>query len=166
HVWAERFDRDLTDIFATQDEVVQKIVGALAITLTPGEERRLHLRGTTNVEAYETWLRAREFLGHGTREAVVQARALHRRAIELDPDFASPPAGLARAGVSEHVSGWRAAPAQALDEAERWARRAVELSDQDPMSHMALGGVLLWRRDYDGALAECRRMIALDPNFA
>src|SRR5262249_7426016 len=95
HVWAERVDRDLTDIFATQDEVVQRIVGALAITLTPGEERRLHLRGTTNVEAYETWLRAREFLGHGTREAVVQARALHRRAIELDPDFASPHAGLA-----------------------------------------------------------------------
>ena len=166
HVWAERFDRDLTDIFATQDEVVQKIVRALAITLTPGEERRLRRRGTTNLEAYETWLRAREFLTQGTREAVVQARALHRRAIELDPVFAAPHAGLALAAVMEYVSGWRADPAQALDEAERWARRAVELSEQEPVGHMALGGVLLWRRDYDGALAECRRMIALDPNFA
>jgi adenylate cyclase len=53
-----------------------------------------------------------------------------------------------------------------LDEAERWARRAIELNDQEPVSHMALGNVLLWRRDHEGALAECRRMIALDPNFA
>jgi adenylate cyclase len=166
HLWAERFDRDLTDIFATQDEVVQKIVGALAITLTPVEERRLRRRGTTNVEAYETWLRAREFLTQGTHEAVAQARALYRRAIEIDPNFAAPHAGLALASVTDYVSDWAPDAAQALDEAERWARRAVELSDQEPVSHMALGGVLLWRRDYDGALAECRRMIALDPNFA
>jgi adenylate cyclase len=166
HLWAERFDRDLTDIFATQDEVAQKIVGALAITLTPGEERRLGRRGTTNVEAYEIWLRARELLTQGTREAVAQARALYRRAIELDPSFAMPHAGLALASVTDYVSGWASDAAQALDEAERWARRAVELSEQEPVSHMALGGVLLWRRDYDAALAECRRMIALDPNFA
>jgi adenylate cyclase len=166
HLWAERFDRDLTDIFATQDEVAQKIVGALAITLTPGEERRLGRRGTTNVEAYETWLHARELLTQGTREAVAQARALYRRAIELDPSFAMPHAGLALASVTDYVSGWAPDAAQALDEAERWARRAVELSEQEPVSHMALGGVLLWRRDYDAALAECRRMIALDPNFA
>ena len=166
HLWAERFDRDLTDIFATQDEVVQKIVGALAITLTPAEERRLSQRGTTNVEAYETWLRAREFLTQGTQEAVAQARALYRRAMEIDPNFAAPHVGLALASVTDYVSDWAPDAAQALDEAERWARRAVELSDQEPMGHMALGGVLLWRRDYDGALAECRRMIALDPNFA
>ena len=166
HLWAERFDRDLTDIFATQDEVVQKIVGALAITLTPAEERRLSQRGTTNVEAYETWLRAREFLTQGTQEAVAQARALYRRAMEIDPNFAAPHVGLALASVTDYVSDWAPDAAQALDEAERWARRAVELSDQEPVGHMALGGVLLWRRDYDGALAECRRMIALDPNFA
>ena len=59
HLWADRFDRDLTDIFATQDEVVEKIVRALAVKLTHGEERRLGRRGTSNVEAYETWLRAR-----------------------------------------------------------------------------------------------------------
>ena len=73
---------------------------------------------------------------------------------------------MALAALAEYVSGWAADPAQALDEAERWARRAVELDDQEPVSHMALGSVLLWRRDHDGALAEFRRMIALDPNFA
>jgi adenylate cyclase len=166
HLWAERFDRDLTDIFSTQDEVVEKIVRALAVTLTRGEERRLRRRGTGNVEAYETWLRARELLVRGTRESVVEARAMHRRAIELDRNFAAPHAGLALAAISDYVSDWAPDPAQALDEAESWARRAVELNDQEPVSHMALGHVLMWRRDHEGALAEFGRMIALDPNFA
>jgi adenylate cyclase len=166
HLWAERFDRDLTDIFATQDEVVEKIVGALAVTLTQSEEQRLRRRDTGNVEAYESWLRARELLTRGTRESVVQARAMYRRAIEIDRNFAAPHAGLALAAISDYVSDWALDPAQALDEAERWARRAVELNDQEPVSHMALGNVLLWRRDLEGALAEFRRMIALDPNFA
>jgi adenylate cyclase len=166
HLWAERFDRDLTDIFSTQDEVVEKIVGALAVTLTRGEEQRLRRRGTSNVEAYELWLRARELLSRGTRESIARAREMYRRAIEIDLNFAAPHAGLSLAAISDYVSDWALDPAQALDDAEKWARRAVELNDQEPVSHMALGNVLLWRRDHDGALAEFRRMIALDPNFA
>jgi adenylate cyclase len=145
---------------------VEKIVRALAVTLTRGEEQRLHRRGTSSVEAYESWLRARQALARGTRESILEARALHRRAIEIDPNFAAPHTGLSLAAISDYVSGWAANPAQALDEAERWARRALELDDQEPLSHMALSNVLLWRRDHDGALAESRRMIALDPNFA
>src|SRR6478672_5723559 len=132
HLWAERFDRDLTDIFSTQDEVVEKIVGALAVTLTHGEEQRLRRRATGNVEAYETWLRARELLSGSTRESVVQAKAMHRQAIELDSNFAAPHAGLSLAAISDYASDWAPDPAQALDEAERWARRALELNDQDP----------------------------------
>jgi len=166
HVWAERFDRDLTDIFATQDEVVEKIVCALAVKLTQNETQRLRRHATTNVEAYEIWLRARELLGGSTRDSVLQAKAMYRRAIEIDPNFAAPHAGLALAALAEYVSDWAPDPAQALDETERWARRAVELNDQEPVSHMALGSALLWRRDHVGALAEFRLMIALDPNFA
>jgi adenylate cyclase len=166
HLWAERFDRELTDIFATQDEVVEKIVAALAVNLTQGEAQRLRRRGTASVEAYETWLRARELLSRSTREAIAQAKAMYRRAIEIDPNFAAPHAGLSLAAISEYVSDWAADPEEALDEAERWARRALELDDQEPVSHMALGNVMLWRRNHDGALDECRRMIALDPNFA
>ncbi len=166
HLWAERFDRDLTDIFATQDEVVEKIVAALAVNLTQGEAQRLRRRGTASVEAYETWLRARELLSRSMREAIAQAKAMYRRAIEIDPNFAAPHAGLSLATISEYVSDWAADPEEALDEAERWARRALELDDQEPVSHMALGNVMLWRRNHDGALAEFGRMIALDPNFA
>jgi adenylate cyclase len=166
HLWAERFDRDLTDIFSTQDEVVEKIVGALAVTFTRGEQQRLHRRGTASVEAYEAWLRARALLTRGTRESVAQAKAMYRRAIEIDGNFPAPHAGLALAGISDYSSGWAADPARELDEAETWARRALELNDQDPVGHMALGNVLLWRRNHERAITEFRRMIELDPNFA
>jgi len=156
----------LTDIFATQDEVVQKIVGALAVKLTRGEERRLRRGGTRNVEAYEFWLRARELLGRGTRDSVVQARVMHRRAIEIDPNFAAPHAGLAFAVVADYVNAWAAEPEQALEEAERWARRAIELDDHEPVGHVALGNVLLWRRNHDAALAELNRAVELDHNYA
>jgi adenylate cyclase len=166
HLWAERFDRELTDIFATQDEVVQKIVGALAVKLTPGEERRLRQRGTNNVEAYDFWWRARELLGRGTRDAIAQARAMHHRAIEIDPNFPAPHAGLAFAALADYFNDWTADPTRALDDAERYARRAIELDDQEPVGHMALGGVQLCQRHHDEALAEWKRAVELDPNYA
>jgi adenylate cyclase len=166
HLWAERFDRELTDIFATQDEVVQKIVGALAVKLTPGEERRMRQRGTNNVQAYDFWWRARELLGRGTRDAIAQARAMHHRAIEIDPNFPAPHAGLAFATLADYFNDRTADPARALDEAERYARRAIELDDQEPVGHMALGGVQLCQRHHDEALAESKRAVELDPNYA
>jgi adenylate cyclase len=165
HLWADRFDRELTDIFETQDEVVHKIVGALAVKLTRAEEGRISRRGTDNVEAYECWLRAREQLGRGTRESIADARRLHRRAIEIDPKFAAPHAGLALVAGVEYVNGW-VDPREAFEEAERWARRAIELDAQEPVAHMGLGNILLWRREHDRAIAAFRRMIELEPNFA
>ncbi len=166
HLWAERFDRDLTDIFETQDEVVEKIVSVLSVTLTKREEERIARRGTSNLKAYEFWLRGREALSRSTRESAAEAKALHRKAIEEDPRFATAHAGLSLVGISEYASGWTNDPAQTLNEAERWARRALELDPQEPVSYMALGNVLLWRRQHDAALAEFRQMTAIDPNFA
>src|SRR5262249_42178110 len=85
---------------------------------------------------------------------------------EIDPDFSAPHAGLAFATVSEYVNGWVAEPAQALEEAERWARRAIELEDRDPNGHVALANVLLWCRKHDVALAEVDRAVGLDHNYA
>lgn len=166
HLWADRFDRELTDIFATQDEVVQKIVDALAIKLSQVERQDLKRGGTRNLEAYESWMRARQLLGRGTRETIAQARALHRRAIELDPGFSAPHVGLAFAAVSDYVNAWVPDPGQALDEGERWARRAIELDDRQPGGHVALGNVLVWRRRHDEALVQLDRSVELDHNYA
>jgi len=81
HLWADRYDRDLTDIFEVQDEVVERIVGALAVTLTQGEQQRLRRHGTSNVEAYECWLRARALLTRGTRESIMEARGMYLSSI-------------------------------------------------------------------------------------
>ncbi len=166
HLWADRFDRELTDIFATQDEVVRHIVEALAVKLTRREAQDLRSGGTMNVEAYECWLRAREQLGRATPDSVVQAKTLHRRAVELDPGFSAPHAGLAFCFVSDYVNGWGPDTARALDEAERSARRALELDDRQPVGHVALGNVLVWRRAYDEAVQSIGRAIELDSNYA
>ena len=165
HLWADRFDRELTDIFATQDEVVQKIVGTLAIKLTQREVRLLR-RGTRNIEAYECWLRAREQLGRGTREATEQARILHRRALEVDAHFAAPYAGLTFVALADYINGWADDPEAALAEAERTARRAIELDDREPAGYVAVGNALVWQRRHDEALVQIARAIEVDPNYA
>ncbi|WP_421999969.1 adenylate/guanylate cyclase domain-containing protein [Reyranella sp.] len=166
HLWADRFDREMTDIFATQDEVVHRIVEALAVKLSRVEEQDLRRGGTRNVAAYESWLRARQLLGRGTAESIAEARALHRRALALDPNFAAPHVGLAFAAVSDYVNGWGPDPALALDDGEGWARRAIELDDRQPGGHVALGNVLVWRRRHDEALTELDQAVDLDPNYA
>ena len=166
HLWADRFDRELTDIFATQDEVVHKIVEALAVKLSRVEEQDLKRGGTKNLEAYEAWLRARQLLGKGTRETIAEAKALHRRALELDPAFCSPHVGLAFAAVSDYVNAWGPDPQNALDEGERWARRAIELDERQPGGHVAMGNVRVWQRRHDDALAELARAVELDGNYA
>jgi adenylate cyclase len=166
HLWADRFDRELNDIFATQDEVVHKIVEALAVKLSRVEEQDLKRGGTRNLEAYEAWMRARQLLGIGTRETIAQARSLHRRALELDPNFAAPHVGLAFAAVSDYVNAWVPDPSGALDEGERWARRAIELDERHPGGHVGLGNVRVWQRRHHEALAELHRAVELDHNYA
>ena len=165
HLWADRYDRELDDIFATQDEVVQKIVGTLAVKLTQREVRLLR-RGTRNIEAYECWLRARDQLGRGTPDSIGQARILHRRALEVDPNFAAPYAGLTFVSLSEYINAWTEHPESSLEEAEGWARRAIELDDREPAGYAAMGNVLVWQRRHDEALTELAHTVELDPNYA
>ncbi|MBW1784946.1 MAG: hypothetical protein JRL30_29915, partial [Deltaproteobacteria bacterium] len=88
HLWAERYDRDLKDIFALQDEVTQKIVSALVVKLTGDEQKRLGHRGTDNLEAYDCTLRGLDYFFRVTKEANVHARQMFKRAIDLDPGYA------------------------------------------------------------------------------
>ena len=112
HLWAERFDRDLTDIFAVRDDVTQQIVDALALNLTEGDRLRLAPEHTRNTEAYDCFLHGRELWHRLTKETNIAARDLLQRAIELDPKFASAHAFLALTHGLDYLNKWSVSPTE------------------------------------------------------
>jgi adenylate cyclase len=166
HVWAERFDRELADIFAVQDDVTQHIVSALALNLGESDRHRLLTEHTDNLEAHDLFLRGRELWWGLTRDNNREARELLQRATQLDPSFAPAYAVLGAAHVMDYVNGWSASPSQSLEDGREAAKQAVALDDQYPRAHWTLAGVNLWSRQHDVAIREAERAISLDPNFA
>ncbi len=166
HLWAERFDRELTDIFAVQDDVTTQIVSALAISLSAGERRSIAAEHTDNPEAYDCFLRGRELWWVHARAANAEAEKLLQRAIELDPGYAPAFAFLAAAKVNAYASGWTASPAEALEEADKAATLAVRLDERYPFALWALACVCLWARRHDEAVTTAEKMVAYNPSFA
>ena len=166
HLWAERFDRDLTDIFAVQDDVTSRIVAALALNLSEGDRRKLAAEHTDNLEAYDCFLRGRELWLRQSKEPNAQARELLQHASELDPGFAPAYAFLSTAHMIEYINRWSVSPLQSAERAQEAARRAVDLDGEYPAARWAMAGVNLWARRYDEAIGEAERSIALNPNFA
>jgi TolB-like protein/cytochrome c-type biogenesis protein CcmH/NrfG len=165
HLWAERYDRDLDDIFSVQDEITQKIVAALEVKLTEGEQERVAHRYTESAKAYDVYLRAREYYLRFNKEANMQAQQLYERAIEIDPNYAPAYAELSLTYFVEWYRQWSEDP-QALDRGLEAAQRAVTLDDFLPEAHTMLGWIHLWRKRHEQAIAEGERAIALDPNYA
>jgi len=165
HLWADRYDRELQDIFAVQDEVTQKIVAALQVTLTEGEQKRPRRPPTNNLDAYEHFLRGLECYWRRTREANTQARRMFERAIELDPDFAAAHAWLGRAYMIEWAFQWSDDP-QIPERAAALAQRAVALDDSLPVAHQTLAYVFLLQKQFAQAIAEAERAMVLEPNDA
>ena len=166
HLWAERFDRDLTDIFAVQDEVTREIVAALSLNLTEGERSRVPGKRTSNPEAYDYFLRARECWWRQSKEMNLQARQMLHRAIELDRNFAAAHALLGGVHITDYINEWADPPDLSLQQAQEAAERAAALDDSDFYAHWALGMIHLWMRRHDDAIAEQKRSIVLNPNFA
>jgi adenylate cyclase len=165
HLWAQRFDRDLEDIFALQDEIAQTIVAALEIQLTPHERASIAHRYTDNLEAYDLYLRARDHQMRRTREDAAKARETLERAVALDPNFAAAHALNAEIHRQEWMYEWRD-PEGALDRAVELAQKAVRLDDQLAYAHMLLGWIHLWRKEHERAIDAARRSVELDPNNA
>jgi adenylate cyclase len=166
HLWAERFDRDLTDIFAVQDDVTSHIVAALALNLSERDRRRLATGHTDNLEAYDLFLRGRELWWSQAKESNAQAQELLRRATELDPNFAPAYAFLGAAHAIDYVNQWTSSAPLSLAKADEAVRRCAALDDRLPIAHWALAALSLWTRRYDEAMGEAERAISLDPNFA
>jgi adenylate cyclase len=166
HVWAERFDRDLTDIFAVQDELTQEIIAALKVKLTPEQKDRRARKSTIDVEAYNLFLRGREQTWLLTRSSNVEARNLLGRAIAINPDFAAAHAYVACTHLNDYIIGWADEPERSLQTGLEIAEQAVAMNEDDPQAHFAFAVTLLWNREHGRALAEAQRCLALAPNSA
>jgi len=166
HLWAERFDRDLTDIFAVQDEVTQEIVTAMAVTLTADDHKRIKTIETDNLEAYDYFLRGREHFWLQMKEDNLLARAMFEQARDLDPAFAPTYALLSFTHMMDYINQWNEADDQSLERAYEIAQEGVQLNEFYPWSRIAFGNAFLWKRQHDRAIVEYEKAIAQDPNFA
>jgi len=168
HLWAERYDRDLTDIFAVQDEVTRQIVDALKVKLSPAEAALLAGSAPTAVDAHDRFLRGRQLLFGSvkTREMFDQANASFRQSIERDPLYAEPYAGLSVLYVFDYQNRWTNDPDRSLKEAERFAEQAIERNPNEPFAHYAAALVAMFRKDVDRWTTEAEAALALNPNYA
>ncbi len=166
HLWADRYDREITDVFALQDEVVQKIVAALAVELTVGEEERLRWAAKANPEAYDMLLRGLEQLRRYTRETNAEAREFFEKAIALDSNYARAHANLAFTYAMDVQYGWADAPDQAIVRALKIADDALALDATVRQIHFTLGNIHLFNKNHEQSIAACRRALELDPNYA
>jgi tetratricopeptide (TPR) repeat protein len=163
HLWAERYDRDLKDLFALQDEIVQTIVTALAVKVDAVERERAMRKDTDSLEAYDYALRGWEYLARTTRSTNMEARQMFQRAIELDPRYASAYVGLGWTYRKAMGHGWTEFPGQALEQAHDLAQKALSL-EESASAYRLLGYVYLPRRQYDLARRALERAIELNPN--
>jgi adenylate cyclase len=165
HLWSERYDRELKDIFVLQDDIIQQIVVNLGAEVRQAEQARVRHTPTDNLTAYDYLLRGMEFSRRLTKETNRQARQTYEKAIELDPRYAAAYAALGWTYYAEWVWQWSHDP-QVL---ERWfalAQHALALDDSLSQAYTLLGQAYLWKHQHEQAVTECERAIALNPNDA
>src|SRR5216110_939496 len=170
HVWADTFDRKLTDIFSVESEVSQKIAAALQANLSPNESHVLAAVRTPDTEAYDLFLRGeyefRQAQSNESAETYDRADAFYRQALARDPNFAEAAAALARGRLTRH---WFVSPLEPaeLEEVKSLVDRALALAPNSPQAHLALGLFFYWgHRQYQMALTEFNRTLELQPNSA
>ena len=165
HLWADRFDRVDTDVFALQDEVTQKIVAAMAIEVSKAELLRIQQKPTSSLEAYDHVLHGRAHLNRRlTRETNKKAKLEYEKAIEADPNYSWAYASLAWTHLNDWRLGWSTSRKLSLERAFKYAQVAIERSESNFTAHEVLAEVYLWNKQYDRAEAEILTAIALNPN--
>jgi adenylate cyclase len=163
HVWAERYDRDLNDIFSLQDEVRGKIVTALSVQLTPDDQNRLKKAKVVNIEAYDYYLRGKELLSNKFEGGFAKARVFFQKAIDIDPDYVQAHYAMGHAWVIE----WVFSAIQDTDnlmKAQEIGEKILSINQSESSGHALLANVYLWTKQNDQALVESRKAISFDPN--
>lgn len=165
-LWAKRFDKEWDDVFRLQDHIVAELVKALRIELTPGERDALTQRPTTDIQAYDLFLKGLEEYGRRSPEGNRAARDYFQQVIELDPGFARAVAGLALVYSREAVDGWSADPSRSLERAADLASTAKKINPAIPQVHFVAGQVALFHHEHAAAIEAAKEAIRLSPNYA
>jgi serine/threonine-protein kinase len=165
HVWAETFDRKLTDIFAVETEIAKTLADTLQAKLTGSEERAIAAKPTENPEAHELYLKGRFFWNKRTSSDLKTAIQYFNQAVEKDPSYALAYAGLADAYALLTAYG-ATSVAESFPRAEAAAKKALELDESLAEAHTPLGLLLFYKLDFQGATKEFERAITLNPNYA
>jgi adenylate cyclase len=162
HVWAERYDRDLKNILALQEEIAIKIITALQVKLTAGEMAHAFAKGAKNIDAYLKLLQAINLMT--TKEGTAQAKRLLEEAAALDPDYPRIYTALAWNRILDVWFGTTESPQQSLAQALQFTKKAISLDGSNATAYSVLGIVYGMKRQYDQAIVECERGVSLDPN--
>jgi adenylate cyclase len=166
HLWAERYDRNLRDIFSVQDEITKKIITAMQVRLTEGEQVRTAAKGTNNLEAYLKCLQANEYWNRLNIESNALAKQLTEKAIALDPEYAWAYHNLARTHMLDVWLGTSKSPKQSITKAMELLQKAIVLDETFAEAHGHLGWLFSMTKQHDKALTEGEKAVTLNPNSA
>ena len=166
HVWAERYDRELEDIFAVQDEITHNIVRSVGPEFLSAEMKRAQRKDVLNLDVWDYIMRASSHHGRYTKKDAAEAQRLLHKAIELDPMSSEAFCLLAFTHLMQVQFGWSESRAKSIKEAEKAAQSAVAIDDRDAWAHTALGLVDLISKRYDDAVFRLKNAINLNPNLA
>ena len=166
HLWAERYDRDLKELFAIQDEITLEIIRALQVSLTEGEHARVIGRSTKNLQAYLKALEASVQFARMDKQGSMKAKQLAKEAIALDPNYAYPYSTLSTAHLLDLWFDFSESPKESMRLAVEAAQKALALDASDPQTHTGMGYLYIMQREYDKAIASAERAVALNPGGA
>jgi TolB-like protein/Tfp pilus assembly protein PilF len=165
HLWAERYDRDLKDIFAIQDDITKNIITEVQVLLTAGEQARLRAKGTDNLDAYLKYLQGWEASRHWNKEASIKARKLAEETIAIAPDYQRGYYLLATVEIHDIFLGLSKAPKDTLMRAIEMAKKSIAIEDSSFPHHVLAVSYNLLRK-HETAIAEARKAVEIGPNYA
>jgi adenylate cyclase len=166
HIWAERYDRELDDIFALQDEITEKIVAAIGPEIDQVERDRAQRLPPDNLDAWESYQRGLWHLYRFTKKDNAEARRLFRQSASTSTKFSQPLSGITHSLYFSFMHGYAEDRTATLEEAFLTGRQAVAVDDRDADAHFALGRILYLRRDLDASIAECKIAVSYNPSFS